>query len=113
MLSAIHAYVSKLYSRIPGLEPEKAWKCMDETALIAFGILLEETAKEVLGETGDLAFTEAADEEEDQALAGQDEDDGQEGRTSAANTIQEEERGRSDPWSSSDDGSRYSTDSSD
>ncbi|KAH7072938.1 Mnd1 family-domain-containing protein [Paraphoma chrysanthemicola] len=44
---------------------------MDETALIAFGILLEETAREELGETGDLAFTEAADEEEERALAGE------------------------------------------
>lgn len=38
---------------------------MDETALIAFGILMEETAKEVLGETGDLVFTEGADEGSD------------------------------------------------
>lgn len=37
---------------------------MDETALIALGILVEETAREILGETGDLVFTEAADEEE-------------------------------------------------
>lgn len=31
---------------------------MEETALIAFGVLLEELAREALGETGDLAFTE-------------------------------------------------------
>lgn len=31
---------------------------MDETALLAFGILLEETAAEVLGETGGMAFVE-------------------------------------------------------
>jgi len=94
------------------LETDKTWKCLDETALIAFGILLEETAKEVLGETGDLAFTEAADEEEEPALSGQNEDGSQDEQTSAAKAMQEEERGRSDPWSSSDDGSRYTTDGS-
>ena len=31
---------------------------MDETALIALGILLEETAKESLEETGDMVFVE-------------------------------------------------------
>lgn len=41
---------------------------MDETALLAFGILLEEAGREVLGRRGDLVFTEAAEspsEEED------------------------------------------------
>ncbi|KAH9860496.1 hypothetical protein J1614_011827 [Plenodomus biglobosus] len=65
LLSAIHAYVSKLYSRTTQLGNDKTWKCMDETALIACGILLEETAREVLGDTGDLAFTEPAEMEED------------------------------------------------
>lgn len=41
---------------------------MDETALIAFGILMEETVREILGETGDFAFIEAADEEEEKIL---------------------------------------------
>ena len=31
---------------------------MDETALLAFGILLEESGREILGRTGDLVFTE-------------------------------------------------------
>ncbi|KAL5121941.1 hypothetical protein ACEQ8H_000157 [Pleosporales sp. CAS-2024a] len=73
LLSAVHAYVSKLYSRTAGPETEKAWRCMDETALIAFGILMEEAAREVIGDTGDLAFTEAADEEEERAWANKDE----------------------------------------
>jgi hypothetical protein len=42
---------------------------MDETALIALTILMEETARGVLGETGDLAFTEAAEEDEEDVLA--------------------------------------------
>lgn len=33
-------------------------KSMDETALLAFGILLEEAGRGALGETGDLAFVE-------------------------------------------------------
>ena len=34
---------------------------MDETALLAIGILLEETMAEKVGSTGDLAFTEGHD----------------------------------------------------
>lgn len=68
LLTAIHAYVSKLYSRTTGADTQPTWKCMDETALIAFGILMEETAREVLGETGDFAFVEAADEEEEKII---------------------------------------------
>jgi hypothetical protein len=78
LLSALHAYVSKLYSRTAGPETEKAWRSMDETALIAFGILLEETAREMMGETGDLAFTEAADDADEERASrgeGQDEHD--------------------------------------
>ncbi|RYO91692.1 hypothetical protein DL764_008253 [Monosporascus ibericus] len=33
---------------------------MDETALLAFGILLEEAGREILGKRGDLVFTEGA-----------------------------------------------------
>lgn len=41
---------------------------MDETALVALGILIEEMAKETLGETGDLALVEAANSEEEAAV---------------------------------------------
>lgn len=33
---------------------------MDETALLALGILLEETAEQLLGKSGDLALTEGS-----------------------------------------------------
>lgn len=36
---------------------------MDETALLAFGILLEEAGREALGRRGDLVFTEGAGED--------------------------------------------------
>lgn len=35
---------------------------MDETALLAFGILLEEAARESLGDAGDMIFVEAQEE---------------------------------------------------
>ncbi|KAF1845844.1 uncharacterized protein K460DRAFT_284043 [Cucurbitaria berberidis CBS 394.84] len=111
LLTALHAYISKLYSRTGEPGTQKAWRCMDETALIAFGILMEETAREVLGETGDLAFTEAAEEEEEgPALAG-DGQDGAEARGSSKGARNKDER--EDPWSSSDDGSQYATEESD
>jgi hypothetical protein len=110
----LHAYVSKLYSRIEDEGTEKAWKCMDETALIALGILMEETARELLGETGDLAFTEAADEEEELALASEDEDEQEElGNTSATRVTGNEELSPSHLSLSSNDGSEYSTSDSD
>jgi hypothetical protein len=31
---------------------------MDETALLALGILMEEATRDILGQTGDLVFTE-------------------------------------------------------
>ena len=41
------------------------FESMDETALLALGILLEEMAEHVLGDTGDLAFVEGEQIEEE------------------------------------------------
>jgi hypothetical protein len=66
LLKAIHTYSSHYYAA-SGLQSRtlggrNADNCsMDETALIAFGILLEEAARDVLGRRGDLIFTEAAE----------------------------------------------------
>ncbi|KAG9196505.1 hypothetical protein G6011_01626 [Alternaria panax] len=72
LADALNTYVSTLWARTKGprLGP-RTWRGMDETALIALSILMEETARGMLGETGDLAFTEAADEDETQVLARQ------------------------------------------
>jgi hypothetical protein len=109
LLSTLHAYIAKLYSRTECFEMEKVWKCMDGTALIAFGILMEETVREALGETGDFAFTEAADEEEERVLADGDEQDSDDKPVISA---RHEEQEGADFSSSSEDGSRYSTDDS-
>jgi hypothetical protein len=74
LLKSLHAYVSKLYSRTQE-DGVKVWKCMDETALIALAILMEESAKETLGETGDLALLEAASDEDEQRTVDEDEED--------------------------------------
>lgn len=80
LLKALHTYASDFYARMPdprfkdrrrrgdGEESFEAMKArlkgcrdfrsMDETALIAMGVLMEEMIKESLGETGDLAFVE-------------------------------------------------------
>ena len=112
LLSAIHAYVSKLYSRNAQGDPRPVWKCMDETALIALGILMEETAREALGETGDFAFVEAADEEEEMLL------DPQRGNAAAeAGSSKSEEVARAASIEMDDDdtsdGSQYSSEESD
>ncbi|KMP06304.1 hypothetical protein CISG_02345 [Coccidioides immitis RMSCC 3703] len=58
LLKAIHTYASDFYSSATADRGRSTWLSMDETALIAMGILLEETAVEALGETGDMVFVE-------------------------------------------------------
>ncbi|KAF4458028.1 membrane protein [Fusarium austroafricanum] len=67
LLKAIHAYTSAFYSarnreRQPPDNRNVTDRSMDETALLAFGILLEEAGKDILGRRGDLVFTEGADD---------------------------------------------------
>ncbi|KAJ4006843.1 hypothetical protein NW752_000928 [Fusarium irregulare] len=67
LLKAIHAYTSAFYSarnrhnQATDAKPVTD-RSMDETALLAFGILLEEAGKEVLGRRGHLVFTEGAED---------------------------------------------------
>lgn len=58
LLKAIHAYASDFYGSGMLGDCELDWGSMDETALMAIGILLEEAAAAKLGKTGDLAFVE-------------------------------------------------------
>ncbi|KAH0599916.1 hypothetical protein MHUMG1_02706 [Metarhizium humberi] len=74
LLKSVHAYSSKFYGAMErrrnkmNRETEVGGgatggrsvdeRSMDETALLAFGILLEEASREVLGQRGDLVFTE-------------------------------------------------------
>lgn len=51
----MHRYAAEFFGRTG---KKKHLKFMDETALLALGILLEETIKEKLGEKGYLAFLE-------------------------------------------------------
>ncbi|KAK6082080.1 membrane protein [Seiridium cupressi] len=72
MLKAIHSYSSHFYAALARsgsqVETDDTNRqgsidehSMDETALLAFGILLEEAGREVLGKRGDLVFTEGED----------------------------------------------------
>lgn len=75
MLKAMHGYASHFYEALnQQLDSTRRGKArpvdersMDETALIAFGILLEEAARASLAKNGDLVFTEGvADGEADE-----------------------------------------------
>ncbi len=70
LLKAIHTYASDYYGRSTPNKGAADFESLDETALLALGILLEEMAGHVLGQTGDLAFTEGEEVEE------QEEDEG-------------------------------------
>jgi hypothetical protein len=66
LLKSVHAYASGLYEAMAHRLGRRCIvgsrtideRSMDETALLAFGILLEEAAREALGKRGDLVFTE-------------------------------------------------------
>jgi hypothetical protein len=74
LLKSIHGYASRFYEALAQRHPSECIvgsrtvdeRSLDETALLAFGILLEEAGRDALGKKGDLAFTEGlkdADEE--------------------------------------------------
>lgn len=54
----MHIYASDYYESALGAQGDVSFGSMDETALLAVGILLEEAAGHILGETGDLALVE-------------------------------------------------------
>lgn len=58
LLKSLHSYAADFYSRSCWDEGLDDWRSLDETALIALGVLLEESSLEILGKTGDLVFTE-------------------------------------------------------
>ncbi|KAA8648883.1 hypothetical protein EYZ11_006421 [Aspergillus tanneri] len=58
LLEAIHAYSAEFYDNATIDRGQIDYKSMDETALIAMGIMIEEMARESLGETGDLVLVE-------------------------------------------------------
>ncbi|PSK55282.1 hypothetical protein B9Z65_2671 [Elsinoe australis] len=61
LLKAIHKYASEYYLRATPLRGKWDFRSMDETALLAMGILLEETIVAAVGDTGDLPFIEGED----------------------------------------------------
>ncbi|KAI0406480.1 hypothetical protein F4802DRAFT_557881 [Xylaria palmicola] len=65
LLKTVHSYASRFYADLPANRQTRdaagegvSERSMDETALLAFGILLEEAGREALGKRGDLVFTE-------------------------------------------------------
>ncbi|KAE8380319.1 hypothetical protein BDV26DRAFT_290555 [Aspergillus bertholletiae] len=69
LLEAIHTYSADYYDCATPDRGQDDYKSMDETALLAMGILMEEMAKESLGTTGDLVLVEGEEigSEEDQS----------------------------------------------
>jgi hypothetical protein len=63
LLKAIHTYSSDYYARATVNGGLTDWRSLDETALLAMGLLLEEAARHSLGETGDMVFVEGGGEE--------------------------------------------------
>ncbi len=58
LLKAIHTYASDFYSMATHDKGKCDFRSLNETALLAMGILLEEAALEVLGENGDMVLVE-------------------------------------------------------
>jgi hypothetical protein len=58
LLKVLHAYSSDFYSMQTEDRGQCDFRSLDETALIALGVLLEEAAIQALGETGDMVLVE-------------------------------------------------------
>ena len=58
LLKALHIYTSEYHSKALGIQGDVSYESMEETALLAVGILLEEAAEHILGETGDMVLIE-------------------------------------------------------
>ncbi|KAG6005821.1 hypothetical protein E4U21_007593 [Claviceps maximensis] len=98
LLKSIHLYSSKFYAAMRRRQRRDSQLrsgrssggvdegSMDETALLAFGILLEEAGREVLGRKGDCVFTEGV-------AVGQDESRGMMERAGAGESVEEVVRG--------------------
>ncbi|OAA76964.1 hypothetical protein LEL_06648 [Akanthomyces lecanii RCEF 1005] len=70
LLKAVHGYAGRFYGRMRRGRGSATAQIhnvdeasMDETALLAFGILLEEAGRDVLGKRGDMVFTEGVEPE--------------------------------------------------
>ncbi|KAJ6007808.1 hypothetical protein N7540_011784 [Penicillium herquei] len=94
LLTAIHSYSSDFYTQLRK-NGKHNFHSMDESALLAVGILMEELAKEQLGETGDLALTEEpwTSEDEDEEKD-KDKDEGATSDTSAGTQTSSNKRSR-------------------
>ena len=62
LLKVLHVYASDFYGRATSDGGKCDFRSMDETALLALGILLEESAKHCLGEKGHLVFVEGQED---------------------------------------------------
>ncbi|KAK1633836.1 membrane protein [Colletotrichum phormii] len=74
LLKSVHTYASYFYSALGGPKRNLSYqvgarnideRSMDESALIALGILLEEAGRDVLGSKGDMVFTEGLESSAD------------------------------------------------
>ncbi|KAK8216706.1 hypothetical protein M8818_001669 [Zalaria obscura] len=63
LLRHLHTYASDFYHASTVTGGSKNWRSLDETALLALGILLEEELNDSLGTSGDLAFVEGEDQD--------------------------------------------------
>ena len=66
LLKILHTFTADFYARATVNKGITDSRTMDETALLALGILTEESAAQVLGENGDLVFVQGEPIEEEQ-----------------------------------------------
>ncbi|MCJ1400696.1 hypothetical protein MMC11_003904 [Xylographa trunciseda] len=64
LIKALHVYISEFYALATADEGQTDFRSMDETALLALSILLEEASKGILGKRGHLVFVEGDEEEQ-------------------------------------------------
>jgi hypothetical protein len=70
LLKALHVYAAEYYEFATADNGKDDSATMDGTALLAMGILIEELAREALGDTGDLVLVEGEELSEDEQGTG-------------------------------------------
>ena len=94
LLEAIHVFASDYY-QYTTLDPGHSdAKSLDGSALLALGMLLEESARGILGETGDMAFVEGRPIEKPIAASENTVGSGQEGEPAISDNVVDLEQER-------------------
>lgn len=99
LLKAVHAFAGLFYEACGS---HFDFRSLDETALLACGVLLEETVRDELGESGDLVFLEGAEDGASRVRKDESSGEVEEASTTRKHRKQKRDEGDSSPATQND-----------